>query len=123
MRIEGTYRSIGFSAREHVRDQLLDFWDTSGSTDKNDLVNRALVDLGVAEDLLDGIHGGAEEVLAKLLEPGTRDRGVEVNAVEEGVDFDGGLCGGGQGSLCPLAGGSETTKSTGVRGEVCTKSN
>jgi len=72
MRIEGTYRSIGFSAREHVRDQLLDFWDTSGSTDKNDLVNRALVDLGVAEDLLDGIHGGAEEVLAKLLEPGTR---------------------------------------------------
>jgi hypothetical protein len=51
----------------------------------------ALVHLGIAQSLLDRIHGVAEEIGAQLLETGTSDVGVEVNAVEERVDFDGSL--------------------------------
>jgi hypothetical protein len=39
-----------------------------------------------AEDLLDRLHGAAEQVGAELLETGTGDRGVEVDAL--GEDFD-----------------------------------
>ena len=36
-----------------------------------DLVDVALVDLGVGEDLLDELKGRAEEILARLLKTGT----------------------------------------------------
>lgn len=78
----------------------------------------ALVDLRVAEDLLDGLEGGAEEVLAELLKSGTGDGGVEVNALEEGVNLDGGLGGRGEGTLSTLAGSAETAESTRVRREI-----
>ena len=77
-----------------------------------------LVDLGFTEDLLDGLESGAEEVLAELLETGTGEGGVEVDTLEEGVDLDGGLGGGGEGTLGTLASGTETTESAGVGGQV-----
>lgn len=77
-----------------------------------------LVNLGVAEDLLDGLEGGTEEVLAELLEAGTGEGSVEVDTLEERVDLDGGLGGGGEGALRTLASGTETTEGTGVGGEV-----
>ena len=77
-----------------------------------------LVDLSVAEDFLDGVHGGAEEILAQLLETSTGDGGVEVDTLEERVDFDGGLSGRGEGALGTLAGGSETSEGTSVGGEI-----
>ena len=39
------------------------------------------VDLGITEDTLDGLHGGTEKILAKLLEASAGDGGVEVNAL------------------------------------------
>ena len=60
-------------AAEEVAEELLDLGDTGRATNEDDLVNRALVDLGVAEDTLNRVHGGAEEVLAKLLETSTSD--------------------------------------------------
>jgi len=50
-----------------------------------------------------------EEVGAEFLEPGSSDGGVEVDALEERVDFNVGLGGSRQGSLCSLASGAETT--------------
>ena len=44
-----------------------------GTADEGDLVNVGLVDRGVAEDLLDGLESGAEQVLAELLETGTSE--------------------------------------------------
>ena len=38
--------------------------DTGEATDEDDLVDVGRVDLGVMEDLLDGLEGGAEEILA-----------------------------------------------------------
>jgi hypothetical protein len=40
---------------------------------------------------VDGLDGGSAEILAQLLETGTGDGGVEVNALEERVDLNGGL--------------------------------
>lgn len=81
-------------------------------------MNLGLVDLGVGQDTVDGLQGGAEQVLAQLLETSTGDGGVEVNTLEQGVDLDGGLRGGGQSSLGPLASSAETTQSTSVGAEV-----
>ena len=77
-----------------------------------------LVDLRVAEDLLDGLEGAAEQVLAQLLEASTGEGGVEVDTLEERVDFNGGLGGGRQSALGTLAGGTETAERTWVGGEI-----
>ena len=77
-----------------------------------------LVDLRVLEDLLDGVHGRSEEVLAELLESRTGDGSVEVDALEERVDLDRRLGGRREGPLCALAGGSKTADSTRVAGQV-----
>jgi hypothetical protein len=81
-------------------------------------VDLALVDLGVGQDAVDGLNGGAEEVLAKLLETGTGDGGVEVNALEERVDLNGGLGRRRQGALGTLAGSAETAEGTAVGAQI-----
>ena len=103
---------------EEVGNELLDLGDTGRTTDEDNLVDGGLVDLGVTEDTLNGLHGAAEEVLAELLETGTGDGGVEVNTLEERVDLDGGLGSGREGALGTLASGAETTESTGVGGQI-----
>ena len=77
-----------------------------------------LVDLGVAEDLLDGLEGTTEQVLAELLEAGTGKRSVEVDTLEEGVNLDGGLGSRRKGALGTFASGAETTESTSVGAQV-----
>ena len=47
-----------------------------------------LVDLGVAEDLLNRFKSAAEEILTKFLETGTSERGIKVNTFEERVDLN-----------------------------------
>lgn len=103
---------------EVVANHALDLGDTGGTTDQDDLVDGGLVDLGVTEDTLDRLHGLAEEVLAEFLETSTGDGGVEVNALEEGVDFDGGLSRGGEGALGTLTSSAETAEGTRVGGQV-----
>jgi hypothetical protein len=54
-------------------------------------MNVSLVDLGVPEDLLDRLECAAEQVRAQLLETGTSEGSVEVDALKEGVNLDGSL--------------------------------
>jgi hypothetical protein len=77
-------------------------------------VDVRLVDLGVTEDLLDGLEGAPEEILAELLETGTGERSVEVDTLEERVDLDGSLRGRGEGTLGTLA--SSATRRRRARG-------
>ena len=105
---------VGLLAVEKVGDELNDTWDTSGTADEDDLVNVSFVNLRVTEDLLNGIEGAPEEVLAQFLEAGTSEGGVEIDTLKERVDFDGSRGCGGKGSLGTLAGGTETTKGTRV---------
>ena len=51
-------------------------------------MNLALLDTGVLENLLDGLHGPAEQVHVKLLELGAGESLREVVATLERLDFD-----------------------------------
>eukprot|EP01084_Bolivina_argentea_P109175 195132_1 len=97
-------------AAEEVGDEGLNLGDAGGATDKDDVVDDALVNLGVLEDLGDGGDGALEEVGAELLELGAGDDGLEVDVGEQGVDLDVGLGGGGEGALGALAGGAEAAE-------------
>ena len=101
-----------------VADELLDAGNTGGATDENDLVDLGLVDLGVGQDTVNRLDGGAEKILAKLLEAGTGDGGVEIDTLEERVDLNGGLSGRRESTLGTLASSAETTEGTSVGGEI-----
>merc|ERR550532_1930049 len=68
----------------------------------------ALVNLGVSHCLLHRLQGSLEQVRAELLEPGPGDRGVEVNALEQGVNLNASLGRGRQGPLCSLTSSSQS---------------
>ena len=114
----GVDRLVGFFAVEEVADELLDTRDTGGATDEDNFIDRLFIDLSVAEDIFDGIHGGAEEILTQLFKSSTGDAGVEVDTLEERIDLDAGLRRGGQSTLSTLACGAETTEGTGVGREI-----
>ena len=109
---------LKFLAIEEVAEELLDTGNTSGTTDENDLVNLGLLNLGILDDLLNRLDGALEGLVVDVLETGTGDLGVEVLAVEEGVDLDGGLGTVGESTLGTLASGSQTAEGTGVVGHV-----
>ena len=77
------------------------------------------IDLRVAENLLGWLEGRAEEDLAECLETCASERGVEVDTLEERVDFDRRLGGGRESALGTLASGTETAEGAGIRGEIC----
>lgn len=105
-------------AIEEVTEELLDLWNTGGTTDKDDLVNLVLGDVGILEDLLDWLESTGESLGVQVLETSTSDLGVEILTIEEGVDLDGGLGSVGKSSLGTLASGSETSEGTWVVGDV-----
>jgi hypothetical protein len=105
-------------AVEELGQELLDLGDTGGATDQDDLVNAALRDTRVLEDLGDGLEGAGEGLGVQVLETGTGDGHGEVLAIEERVNLDGGLSTAGEGTLGTLASSSETAESTGIAAQV-----
>ena len=77
-----------------------------------------LVHLGVPQALLHRLHALAEQVHVELLKAGARDAGVEVDALEQGVDLNGGLGAAGQGPLGALAGRPQPAQRARVAGDV-----
>merc|ERR1712032_230385 len=108
----------GLLAVEEVLEELLDLGDTGGSSDQDNLVHRSLVDLGVTENLLDGLEAATEQVLAQVLEQSTSDGGVEINTLEESINLNGSGSAGGKSALSTLAGGAETTEGARVAAHV-----
>mmetsp|Transcript_12654 Transcript_12654/g.17079 ORF Transcript_12654/g.17079 Transcript_12654/m.17079 type:complete len:348 (+) Transcript_12654:668-1711(+) len=80
--------SVGLLAVEEVFDELLDLGDTGGATNENDLIDLAALQTRVVKDGLDGLEGVLEEVAAKLLELGTGESLLEVDAVDQTLDED-----------------------------------
>lgn len=105
-------------AVEEVAEELLYPGNTGGTTNKHNLVNLALLKTRVLQDLLNGLDGAVESLAVDVLETSTGDVGIEVLAIEKGVDLDGGLGAVGQGTLRTLTGGTQTTESTWVAGHV-----
>jgi hypothetical protein len=105
-------------AVEVVAEKLLDLGDTSGTTNKNDLVNLLLADAGVLENLGNGVQSASEGLLVQVLETSTGNVGVEVLTVEQRVNLNSGLGGVGESTLGTLASSPETTESTGIAADV-----
>ena len=101
-------------AVEEVAEELLDLGDTGGTTNKDDLVNLALVERGILENLGNGLKSAGESLLVQVLETSTGDVGVEVLTVEQRVDLNSGLGGVRESTLGTLASSPETTESTGI---------
>merc|ERR1719189_3158561 len=97
---------------EEVLQKLLHLGDPGGSSNQHNVVDAALVHLGVAHSLLHRLKGALEEVRAELLKPSPGDGGVEVNALKQGVDFNVGLSRSRQSPLGALTGSSQTPQGT-----------
>jgi len=111
-------RLLELLAVEAVAQELLDLWDTGGTTNQDNLVDLGLVHVGILKNLLDWAESTGEGLGVEVLETGTGDVGAEVLTLEEGVDLNSGLGSVGEGSLGTLACGSETTHGTAVGGDV-----
>jgi hypothetical protein len=79
---------VGFLAIEEVGNKFDDTRDTSGTTNQDDFMDVRLVDVD-SEDLLNRFKSTAEKILAELFETGTSEGSVEIDTLEERVDFDG----------------------------------
>jgi len=99
-------------------EERLNLGDTGGTTDEDNVVNGLLLDLGVLEDLVDGLEAASEKLNVELLKLGTGDGAGKVDAIKERVNLNGGLGGGREVALCALAGGAETADGTGALAQV-----
>ena len=99
---------------EEVAEELLYPGDTGGATNEHNLVNLVLAKVGILHHLRNRVQSAVESLSVQVLETSTGDVGVEVLAVEQRVDFDGGLGSVGERSLGALAGSPETTESTSI---------
>ena len=79
---------IGLLAAEEVGDKFDDTGDTGGTTDQDNFMDVRLVAFCITEDLLNRFKSATEKILAKFLETGTSEGGIEVDALEERVDFN-----------------------------------
>ena len=115
VRVDGL---VQLTATEVLGNERLDLRDTGRTTDEDNVVDLAGRDLGVLEDLVDGVNGRLEGDGVDLLESGSGDVGGEVDTGVERVDLDGGLGDGRERSLGSLTGGPKTTERTRVVGDV-----
>ena len=104
----GVDRLVQFTSVEEILQQLLDFWNTSGSSDENDVVDSGLVHLGIAERLLNWVECTTEKIGIQFFESGPRDARVEVDTFVERIDFNARLAGTGECALGSFAGRSQT---------------
>jgi hypothetical protein len=105
-------------AVEVIAEELLDLGDAGRTTNKNDLVDLLLADVGILQNLSNRVQGTSEGLLVQVLETSTGDVGGEVLTVEQRVDLNSGLGGVGESSLGTLASSPETTESTRIAADV-----
>ena len=110
----------GLLATEEFLEELLNLGDTGRTTDKDDLIDILLLDVGVLENLFDGLHGLAEKIDVDFLELGAGKGLGEVIAILEGLDFDAGRLLAGESTLGLLDFTLELSESAEVLGNVGT---
>merc|ERR1719157_345961 len=79
---------VGLLAVEKVLEQLLNLGDARGAADQHNLVDLALLEVRVVDDLLHRGESLLEEVDAQLLEARAGERLGEVLALEQALNFD-----------------------------------
>jgi hypothetical protein len=73
---------VQLTATEVFRDQRLYFWDTSGTTDKDNIVNLLAGHFGIFQNLFNGIDGRLEQGSINFLETSPRNVSGEVFTLE-----------------------------------------
>ena len=92
--------SSGFLSVEEFFDQLLNFGNSSRSSNQNNFVNISLLEVGIFENLLNRFQSRSEEIHVQFLELSSGKSFREVFSIEEGFDFNSCLMSRGQDSLC-----------------------
>jgi hypothetical protein len=80
--------TLGSLLSEELLEHSLDLGNTGGATDKNDVVDVALLELRILQDLLNRLEGLLEKIVVQLLELGAGKSLGHVVALVEGLDFD-----------------------------------
>lgn len=80
----------GLLATEELLEESLDLGNTGRTTDKNNVVDVGLLNLGILQNLLDGLQGALEQIHVQLLKLGTSQGLGEVLALVESFDFNAG---------------------------------
>jgi len=88
IRVDGFVEDLSV---EEIGKHGLDLWDSSGSTNEDDLMNLSLTNLGILEDVLDWRHALSEKIHAELLELGSGDVGVVIFTFSKGLALNRGL--------------------------------
>lgn len=86
------YQNVNKSKHE-MQWKMYYLWNTSRTSDQYDIVDLRLVHLGVSDGFFDGLHGGPEQIGVQFFESGPGDRRVEIDTLEQRIDFNAGLCG------------------------------
>lgn len=106
------------AAVEEVPEHLLDLRDTRGPTDKNNVVDVVLSELGIAENAINGVQALTEEVNAKILELRPCDVSEEVYALEKRLYLDRRLLARGKSALSALTGSAQATHRPVATGDI-----
>ena len=107
-------------------------WNTSRTTNQDNVINLRLVHLCVTKSFLHWLHRISEQIGIKLFEASASYRRIKVNSFEETVDFDTIKCmivnrpnkvlpclsGTRQSTFSALTSGTQATECTGIRGQV-----
>lgn len=78
----------GLLSGKELLEEALNLGNTGGTTDENNVVNLLLLELGIIENLLDGLESALEEIHVELLKLGAGQGLGEVVALEESLDLD-----------------------------------
>jgi len=116
----GVDGSVGFLSVEEVSDELDDLGDSGRTTDKDDVMDGSLGKAGVLKDLFDGGNGFLEHGKAEFFELSSGNDAVVIFGFVEGINFDVGLSGRRENSLCSFALSSESSHGSGVFSHIVT---
>ncbi len=100
--LQRAIKTRGLPAIEEVLQEFLDFGDSGGASDQNNVMDLRLVHFGVPQGFLHRLQCPPKQVGAQLLKASPGDGGVEVGALKQRINLNAGLGAGGQGSLGPL---------------------
>lgn len=109
---------VGLLALEVVSEELLNLGNPGATTDKNNLMNLALLKASIVHSLLDRSHGLAEQIIVQLLKSGTGQRLREIGPVKEGLNLNTDLVLVAEGPLGTLSFPPQLSKSTVVLADV-----
>merc|ERR1719184_309163 len=111
-------RFVQLFSVEEVLKKFLDFGNPGGTTNKDDVVDRGFIHLGVSHSLFYRLKGSFEEIRTQFFEPSSGDGCVEIDPFEQGIDFDVCLSRSRKSPLSSLTSGPQSSQSSLVPAEI-----